>query len=132
MALFAIISSEARRRRRLGLDVRFDQRGFLSCLIPGIEDLVVNMPESQAQDVPVSKNQIYTGTHPTARSQALSLNDLVAGDSIMTTTPLSAILLPSEKGNRCDNCFVRRQVQKCSGCGSYVSRHRSLSSYLCY
>ncbi|KAF8231722.1 SET domain-containing protein [Tricholoma matsutake] len=61
--------------------------------------------------------------HPIARSQALATCHLPEGSRIVSIPSLVTVLLASEKGRRCDNCFrltsERRQLQRCTGCGSY-------------
>lgn len=61
--------------------------------------------------------------HPVARSKAIAASDISAGTCIMREVSLAAVLLPAEKGRRCDACFRRastdRQLRRCSGCAAY-------------
>jgi hypothetical protein len=61
--------------------------------------------------------------HPTARNQATATSHLTEGSTIIAIPSLATVLLPPEKGHRCDNCFrlqsARRQLRKCTGCASY-------------
>ncbi|KAJ7212105.1 hypothetical protein GGX14DRAFT_447439 [Mycena pura] len=54
------------------------------------------------------------------RSNAVATEHLSAGSLIMSCEALATILLPPEKGRRCDFCHtLPRRLQKCSGCASY-------------
>lgn len=61
--------------------------------------------------------------HPTARDKCIAKKFLKEGSCIFTESAFSTILLPSEKGQRCDNCFRlpsgNARLQRCAGCGSY-------------
>ncbi|KAF8903151.1 hypothetical protein CPB84DRAFT_1814772 [Gymnopilus junonius] len=61
-------------------------------------------------------------SHPKARDQSVATTQIKAGSSILTTPAFASILLDSEKGRRCDNCFRLPQdkpLRRCTGCGSY-------------
>ncbi|KAJ7109739.1 hypothetical protein C8R43DRAFT_1042842 [Mycena crocata] len=54
------------------------------------------------------------------RSQAVATKRISAGSLIISCEALSTVLLPEEKGQRCDACNRNiAQLQKCSGCASY-------------
>lgn len=61
--------------------------------------------------------------HPTARDQAVAVTSLTPGTIIVSSPSLSTILLPSDKGKRCDGCHVLRspniELKKCSACSKY-------------
>ncbi|KAF8073697.1 hypothetical protein FPV67DRAFT_761319 [Lyophyllum atratum] len=61
--------------------------------------------------------------HPTARSQAVAVSQFSEGSTIATIPSLISVLLPQEKGRRCDTCFrissEQRTLRKCTGCASY-------------
>ncbi|KAJ6477438.1 hypothetical protein C8R47DRAFT_1020498 [Mycena vitilis] len=55
-----------------------------------------------------------------SRSQAVATKDLVAGALIVSCEALTTVLLPEEKGQRCDTCHrTFPRLQKCTGCASY-------------
>ncbi|KAJ7780697.1 SET domain-containing protein [Mycena maculata] len=54
------------------------------------------------------------------RSKAVSTRHLSAGSLIVSCEALGTVLIPEEKGKRCDTCHRNPpQLQKCSGCASY-------------
>lgn len=59
--------------------------------------------------------------HPVARSQAVATENLLPGSLILSIPSLSYVLLPAEKGRRCDAChrLSKAQLRKCTGCASY-------------
>ena len=62
--------------------------------------------------------------HPTARDRAVSTCRLSAGRVILLVRSLTSLLLPNEKGRRCDFCHSlapqdRGRLQRCTGCASY-------------
>ncbi|KAF8557564.1 hypothetical protein OG21DRAFT_1406979 [Imleria badia] len=62
--------------------------------------------------------------HPTARDKAVSTCCLSAGTVILSVRSLTSLLLPNEKGRRCDFCHSlapqdRGHLQRCTGCASY-------------
>ncbi|KAJ7250862.1 SET domain-containing protein [Mycena haematopus] len=58
--------------------------------------------------------------HAAGRSQGVASKHLSAGFVIMSCEALATVLLPQEKGRRCDACHrVVPTLQKCSGCASY-------------
>ncbi|KIM43208.1 hypothetical protein M413DRAFT_398217 [Hebeloma cylindrosporum] len=61
--------------------------------------------------------------HATARDKCIAKTSLNEGSCIFTEPAFTTILLPSEKGQRCDNCFRlpsgKVRLQRCTGCGSY-------------
>uniref|UniRef100_A0A8H7XZH3 SET domain-containing protein n=1 Tax=Psilocybe cubensis TaxID=181762 RepID=A0A8H7XZH3_PSICU len=67
---------------------------------------------------------IELAPHSTARNKAIAKLDIKAGDSILSTPSFASILLESQKGRRCDNCFRLPPegcppLKRCAGCGSY-------------
>jgi hypothetical protein len=57
-----------------------------------------------------------------ARSRAVASKTIAAGSVILSDSYLAAVLLPSEKGRRCDTCYRMskdKALRKCSGCASY-------------
>ena len=57
-----------------------------------------------------------------ARGRAVASKFLAAGSVVPSDSCLTAVLLPSEKGRRCDACYRMskdRALRKCSGCASY-------------
>ncbi|KAH8114566.1 SET domain-containing protein [Phellopilus nigrolimitatus] len=79
--------------------------------------------------------------HSTARNQAAAKHRLSPGTTIVFDVALSAVLIPEEKGSRCDACFRRSQndLKRCSGCVEYwycgldcQNRHwRAVHKYMC-
>ncbi|KAJ7600682.1 hypothetical protein C8J56DRAFT_767329 [Mycena floridula] len=60
--------------------------------------------------------------HPKARHQATAKSNFSAGSLILAIPTIASILLPSEKGRRCDACHkisVSTCLRRCSGCASY-------------
>ena len=62
--------------------------------------------------------------HPTARDKAVATRWLPAGTVILSVRALASVLLPQEKGRRCDFCHSlapqdRGHLQRCTGCASY-------------
>ncbi|KAH7915857.1 hypothetical protein BJ138DRAFT_1141031 [Hygrophoropsis aurantiaca] len=61
--------------------------------------------------------------HPTARDKAVAKNVLRTGSLILSIPSLATILLPTEKGQRCDCCFSSQSsgvtLRRCTGCASY-------------
>jgi len=55
------------------------------------------------------------------RSQAVARKRLSAGFQIVSCEALTTVLLPQEKGQRCDTCHTKNSphLQRCSGCASY-------------
>ncbi|KAJ6584993.1 hypothetical protein B0H19DRAFT_405427 [Mycena capillaripes] len=63
------------------------------------------------------KLEPHTGS---ARSQAVATKRLTAGSLIVSCEALTTVLLPQEKGQRCDACHRKvPRLQKCTGCASY-------------
>ncbi|KAJ7935654.1 hypothetical protein B0H13DRAFT_1949076 [Mycena leptocephala] len=63
------------------------------------------------------KLEPHTGS---GRSQAVATKHLSAGSLIVSCEALTTVLLPEEKGHRCDACHrLSLRLQKCSGCASY-------------
>lgn len=62
-------------------------------------------------------------THPTARSKAISTTYLAPGSTVVSVPSLSTVLLPDQKGQRCDACLRLKsdnvQLRACSGCHGY-------------
>ena len=73
-------------------------------------------------EIPVLEN-VRLEPHPTARSKAVSRCYLSPGSTIVLIPALSTILLPSEKGRRCDSCHLvqrrDRPLRRCSACAAY-------------
>ncbi|KZP33583.1 hypothetical protein FIBSPDRAFT_720739 [Athelia psychrophila] len=60
-------------------------------------------------------------THPTARQKATCKTPLSAGSTILSIQALATVLLPTEKGRRCDHCLQATEVLlNCSGCRAYA------------
>ncbi|KAJ7784556.1 hypothetical protein B0H16DRAFT_1492964 [Mycena metata] len=58
--------------------------------------------------------------HASGRSQAVATKRLAAGSLIVSCDALTTVLLPQEKGQRCDACHTRSPgLRKCSGCAAY-------------
>ena len=62
--------------------------------------------------------------HQTARDKAVSTCRIPAGTVILSVRSLTSMLLPKEKGRRCDFCHFlapqdRGRLQRCTGCASY-------------
>lgn len=62
--------------------------------------------------------------HQTARDKTVSTCRLPAGTVILSVRSLTSILIPKEKGRRCDFCHSctpqdRSRLQRCTGCASY-------------
>jgi len=58
--------------------------------------------------------------HPTARSQARTVQAITAGSTVISVPVFVSALLDVEKGRRCDACFRKnKRLKKCSGCASY-------------
>ncbi|KAF8134782.1 hypothetical protein K438DRAFT_1640448, partial [Mycena galopus ATCC 62051] len=53
------------------------------------------------------------------RSQAVARKPLAAGFVIVSCEALATVLLPGEKGKRCDACHRVATLQKCTGCAAY-------------
>ncbi|KAF9230204.1 hypothetical protein BU15DRAFT_69395 [Melanogaster broomeanus] len=63
-------------------------------------------------------------SHPTARDKAVSDSLLSLGSIIVSVGCLANVLLPNEKGRRCDFCLSlapqsEGRLQRCTGCASY-------------
>ncbi|KDQ20923.1 hypothetical protein BOTBODRAFT_100397 [Botryobasidium botryosum FD-172 SS1] len=60
---------------------------------------------------------------PLYRSSALVSRPVAAGSTILRIPALSAVLLPEQKGLRCDTCFSprseRKGLSRCTGCHLY-------------
>ncbi|KAJ7095858.1 hypothetical protein B0H15DRAFT_75602 [Mycena belliarum] len=55
-----------------------------------------------------------------SRSKAVATRQICAGSSVLSCEALCTVLLPEEKGQRCDTCNSKSvQLQKCSGCAAY-------------
>ncbi|KAG6831936.1 hypothetical protein H0H92_006537 [Tricholoma furcatifolium] len=71
----------------------------------------------------ITGDRVRLESHPTARNRAVATADIVEGTIIVIIPSLSSVLLPSQKGLRCDYCFRKsdgeRTLRKCTGCGSY-------------
>ncbi|GJJ13275.1 hypothetical protein Clacol_007526 [Clathrus columnatus] len=58
--------------------------------------------------------------HPTARSKAVVTENVSAGTILLTTSPLSTVLIQQEKGRRCDLCLLPNEnLRRCTGCKAY-------------
>lgn len=61
--------------------------------------------------------------HPTARNRAISVDILPSGSTIVSVPALTTILLPDQKGQRCDACLRHKSesihLMACTGCRSY-------------
>ncbi|EGO23481.1 hypothetical protein SERLADRAFT_449865 [Serpula lacrymans var. lacrymans S7.9] len=61
--------------------------------------------------------------HPIARDQTVAACHISSGSIVISLPPLTTVLLPSEKGCRCDYCFRRDSpdvhLRRCTGCASY-------------
>ncbi|KAK0461690.1 uncharacterized protein EV420DRAFT_1526601 [Desarmillaria tabescens] len=58
--------------------------------------------------------------HPTARSKAVAVSLLKPGALIVSVESLATVLLPVEKGRRCDACHtIPTSLRRCSGCASF-------------
>ena len=61
--------------------------------------------------------------HATARNKAVAKFELIPGSIIVVAQPLTTVLLPVEKEQRCDLCHRRPQqnsrLLKCTGCASH-------------
>ncbi|KIJ61103.1 hypothetical protein HYDPIDRAFT_97356 [Hydnomerulius pinastri MD-312] len=62
--------------------------------------------------------------HPTARDKTVANAGLLAGTVIISVPSLANVLLPAEKGRRCDFCLSlasrsEMRLQRCSGCAAY-------------
>ncbi|KDR82823.1 hypothetical protein GALMADRAFT_1348489 [Galerina marginata CBS 339.88] len=61
--------------------------------------------------------------HSQARDKSVAKQIFKAGACILSTSAFASILLDSEKGRRCDNCFrfpaLDKTLKRCTGCGSY-------------
>lgn len=77
------------------------------------------MVEGSYPDAP----EIRLDPHPTGRSEAIARRSLAAGTVVATSSSLSTCLLPSEKGQRCDECHVHKSdtlsLMRCSRCASF-------------
>ena len=77
-------------------------------------------PKMSRTEIPESLDLV---PHPTARDKCIAKIFLKEGLCIFTEPAFSTILLPSEKAQRCDNCFRlpsgNTRLQRCTGCGSY-------------
>ncbi|KAF8840609.1 SET domain-containing protein [Paxillus ammoniavirescens] len=63
-------------------------------------------------------------SHAAARDKAVSNSLLPVGTSIVSATSLANVLLPKEKGRRCDFCLSlapqnKVRLQRCTSCASY-------------
>ncbi|KAI0050375.1 hypothetical protein FA95DRAFT_620593 [Auriscalpium vulgare] len=78
------------------------------------------MAESSIED---SLVRLQTHPLPVARDRAVARRAIIAGQTILQTSPLTTALLPAEKGRRCDHCHILQsdeiKLAKCSGCASY-------------
>jgi hypothetical protein len=61
--------------------------------------------------------------HATARNKAVAKTEFIPGSVIVVAQALTTVLLPVEKGQRCDLCHRRPQqngrLLKCTGCASH-------------
>lgn len=61
--------------------------------------------------------------HDRARSHAVAAVVLSPGATILRNRALATVVLPDEKGLRCDSCFhnsgQRLRLKRCSGCAEY-------------
>ncbi|KAK7056854.1 hypothetical protein VNI00_002571 [Paramarasmius palmivorus] len=60
--------------------------------------------------------------HPSARDQCVATQAISPGSRIFSETALVTVLLPSDKGKRCDACYILPndiQLKKCTGCASF-------------
>lgn len=63
---------------------------------------------------------VQLSEHPTGRNQAIARHDLPSSKTIVRNAALAAVLLPEQKGYRCDSCFqLSSQLKRCSGCVEY-------------
>ncbi|KAI5117923.1 hypothetical protein M0805_002002 [Coniferiporia weirii] len=64
---------------------------------------------------------INLAKHSSARNQAVAKYSLLPGTTIVRDIALSVVLLPEEKGQRCDACLRRARgtLRRCSGCTEY-------------
>lgn len=78
---------------------------------------------SSVRALPNLASMLRLENHPVARNKAVALSDIRPGTCILREVALASILLPAEKGRRCDTCFrgssVNGQLKRCSGCASY-------------
>ena len=62
-------------------------------------------------------------SHPVARSAVYSKQRMAPGTVLMEENALTSVLLPEQKGSRCDFCLRRRSssetLKRCTGCVSY-------------
>ncbi|KAL0961154.1 hypothetical protein HGRIS_006126 [Hohenbuehelia grisea] len=63
-------------------------------------------------------------SHLEARNKAVAARNISAGAVVLSTPGFATVLLPSEKGRRCDACHLpgggqRQAILRCSGCASY-------------
>ncbi|PBK93765.1 SET domain-containing protein [Armillaria gallica] len=63
---------------------------------------------------------VRLANHPTARSKAVAVSSLSPGALIISVESLATVLVPSEKGRRCDACHtIPTSLRRCSGCASF-------------
>lgn len=68
---------------------------------------------------------MYLGSHATARTAVYAKQPLSPGITVFEESALSTVLLPTEKGRRCDFCLRNPAVQnlkglkRCTGCAAY-------------
>ncbi|TFK40789.1 hypothetical protein BDQ12DRAFT_680032 [Crucibulum laeve] len=72
---------------------------------------------------PLCYEDIKLIAHVIARDQAVATRKLLTGSNILSVPGLATVLLPSEKGRRCDTCHRlqtdERVLRRCTGCASY-------------
>jgi hypothetical protein len=70
-----------------------------------------------------SLQNVHLDDHPTARSRTLSSTALPSGSVVLSVPALSVVLLPEQKGKRCDACLRLESetihLRNCSRCHSY-------------
>ncbi|KIK52040.1 hypothetical protein GYMLUDRAFT_50106 [Collybiopsis luxurians FD-317 M1] len=69
----------------------------------------------------ITKN-VYLEPHPTARERCMASIPFSAGDIILSSPSFVDVLLPAEKGQRCDNChrfLGSGSLKRCTGCASF-------------
>lgn len=62
---------------------------------------------------------VVLAPHATARNQAIARRALQLGEVLMRVEAASFVLLPEEKGKRCDACCRALPLRRCSRCASY-------------
>ncbi|KAH7885040.1 hypothetical protein F5I97DRAFT_1937350 [Phlebopus sp. FC_14] len=82
------------------------------------------MQENQALLSTSLEANISLQSHPTARDKAVANCQFRTGTIVLTVSSLANVLLPTEKGRRCDFCLslavhTETRLQRCSGCAGY-------------